>query len=147
PSKWVSALADADLGDALLADGRIDESLRTLERAQSLLLASQHNGSPDLADIAVDIARAEIALGHSDRALASAPDAVTFGRRFDANHRNTGIGLLWQAGALAATGNASGAADAMRRASDILATTGLPADQAVITQPQGEIRASPIVQR
>ena len=136
PSEWMRALAFADLGHALRAGGRVEESLKTLEQARSLLLKSQRNGSPDLAEIAVEIAQAQIALGRADDAVAPAQEAVAFWSRFDPNHRNTGIALLWQARAFAATGSAPKAADALRQATVILATAGLPADQALLTQTQ-----------
>jgi serine/threonine-protein kinase len=138
PSKWTVALAYADLGNALLAAGRVEESLGMLEKAQSHLLESQLNGSPDLADVDVDIARARIALGHPDQAVAPAREAAEFWSRFAPDHRNTGVALLWQSRALAATGNVAEAAGAMRRAAAILATAGLPVDQAAVTQMQDQ---------
>ena len=141
------AVALAGLGDALVTAGRAEESLAVSKEARTLLLKEQRNGSPELADIAVNIARAQIALGHADEALAPAEEAAAFWRSFDPNHRSTGIALLWQARALAATGDASKAADVLRQARDILATAGLRADQTLLAQTREEMRGAPIVRQ
>lgn len=70
------ALALAALGDALLASGRMAESLTVLQSARAQLLSSQPNSSPDVADIAIDLARAQIGLGRGDDAVAAVREAT-----------------------------------------------------------------------
>ena len=140
PSDWVRALAFADLGDVLLASGRAGESLEVLLQARALLLKEQRNGSTDLANIATNIARAQIALGHVDEAVLPAEEAVAFWSRFDPNQRDTGIALVWHARALAAAGDASRAADALHQAGNVLSYTGRPADRALLKQTRRDNR-------
>ena len=146
-SRWTHALTLADLGDALLASGRSEEALSALQQARTALLRMQANGSPDLAEIAVDIARAQLMLGHAGEAVTATQEAMTFWKGFDPDQRYAGVALLWHARAFAATGSAPKAADALRQATVILATAGLPADQALLTQTQSEIRTPPIARR
>jgi serine/threonine-protein kinase len=141
PSEWARALALAHLGGGLLAGGETKESLVTLQRARTILLKIQGNGSPDLAEISVDIARAQLALGHADEALTAAQEAAAFWLRFDPDNRYTGVALLWQARALTAADNAQKAADFTRRAGAILATSGLPSDRALLLHAQRELAA------
>jgi tetratricopeptide (TPR) repeat protein len=140
PPERQRALALAELGHVLLAGGRHAEALEPLQQARTLLLKSQRNGSPDLADISVDIARAQISLARPDMAVAAADDAVAFWSRFDPNHRDTGVALLWQARALAASGQQENAADAVGRAGSILASSSLPADRALLQQTRRDMR-------
>jgi eukaryotic-like serine/threonine-protein kinase len=140
PSDWTRALAFADLGHALLADGRIEEALEKLRDARTLFLKTQRNGSPDLADVAVDIARANIAQGQVEEAVATTGEAVAFWSHFDRNQRAAGVAHLWQGRALAAAGDVTAATKALRQASDILAIAGLPADQALLEQASTALR-------
>jgi hypothetical protein len=98
------------------------------------------NGSPDLADIALYIAQAELALGRAAKAKAAADEAVAFWTRFDPNQRDTGVALLWQARSLAASGQSQDAAIAVGRAAGILASSGLPSDRTLLQQTQREMR-------
>jgi tetratricopeptide (TPR) repeat protein len=142
------ALALGALGDALLASGKTAESLAVLQPARAQLLSSQPNGSPDLADIAVDIARAQIGLGRGDDAVAAAHEATAFWRRFAPEQRDAGIALLWQARALATVGRAREATAALREATFILdAQHGMTADRALLEQTRREIHAPPTVRR
>jgi tetratricopeptide (TPR) repeat protein len=128
------------LGQALLASGRAAESLEFLHQAQTLYLRHMRNGSPDLADIALYIAQAELALGRAAKAKAAADEAVAFWTRFDPNQRDTGVALLWQARSLAASGQSQDAAIAVGRAAGILASSGLPSDRTLLQQTQREMR-------
>jgi serine/threonine-protein kinase len=128
------------LGQALLASGRAADSLEFLQQARTLYLRHMRNGSPDLADIALHIAQAELALGRAAKAKAAADEAVAFWTRFDPNQRDTGVALLWQARALAASGQSQDAAVAVGRAAGILASSGLPADRTLLQQTQREMR-------
>jgi hypothetical protein len=146
-SDWTRALALADLGNALLASGRARDALKVLHEARTLLLKSQRNGSPDLADIAIDIARAQIALGRDDQALAPTEEAVAFWSHFDPDQRAAGVALLWEGRALAAAGDVAAATKVLRQAGDILATAGLSTDQALLEQTQRDMRASSATHR
>lgn len=141
------ALALAALGDALLASGKLAESLAALQPARAQLLSSQPNSSPDVADIAVDIARAQIGRGYGDDAVAAAREAAAFWRRFAPEQRDAGIALLWQARALAAVGRASEASAALSEATLILDAHGLTADRALLEQARREIQSPPTVRR
>ena len=141
------ALALAALGDALLASGKMADSLAVLQPARAQLLSSQPNSSPDLADIAVDIARAQVGLGSGDDAVAAAHEAVAFWGRFAPEQRDAGIALLWQARAFAAVGRAPEATAALREATLILDAHGMSADSALLEQTRLGIRAPPSVRR
>jgi serine/threonine-protein kinase len=141
------ALALAARGDALLASGKMAESLTVLQPARAQLLGSQPNSSPDVADIAVDIARAQIGLGRGDDAVAAVHEATDFWRRFAPEQRDAGIALLWQARALAAVGRAPEATAALREASLILDAHGMTADRALLEPTRREIHAPPTVRR
>jgi tetratricopeptide (TPR) repeat protein len=143
----VRALALAALGDALLASGKMAESLAVLQPARAQLLSSQPNSSPDLADIAVDITRAQIGLGRGDDAVAAAHEAMAFWRRFAPEQRDAGIALLWQARAFAAVGRAPEATAALREATLILDAHGMSADRALLEQTRLGIRTPPSVRR
>jgi tetratricopeptide (TPR) repeat protein len=139
-SARLRALALGELGEALVTAGRAEESLPILREAQTILRQELPNDSPDLADIALNLARAHLALGRANDALEPARYAVAFWSGFDSKQRDTGVALLWQSRALAASGQAQSAADAVRQASAILASTSLPADRALLHQTQREIR-------
>jgi serine/threonine-protein kinase len=82
PTQRPRALALGELGNALLAAARPAEALDALGEAQRLLRGIARDGSPDVADIALDIARAQLALGRHVEASAAASDAVAFWRGF-----------------------------------------------------------------
>jgi tetratricopeptide (TPR) repeat protein len=141
PSAWTRGLALAALGDALLAAGETQDALVTLERSRTMLLGIQRNGSPDLADISADIARAQLALGHASEALAAAQEAAAFWLRFDPKNRHTGVAQLWHARALVETGSASKASAIAKQAAEILGTSDLPPDRALLLEAQRELAA------
>ncbi|HEY4449012.1 MAG TPA: serine/threonine-protein kinase [Steroidobacteraceae bacterium] len=130
------ALALAALGDALLAGGRFAQALEVLSPARAVLLRSQRNGSPDLADTSLGIARAQLALGHPAEAAAASAEAVAFWDRFDRNHRDSGLTLIWHARALAAAGRVAEAAEVVARARAVLAVAGRPGDEALLNEAQ-----------
>jgi tetratricopeptide (TPR) repeat protein len=78
PKGRLRGLTLADSGAALVAGRRYAEALEQLGEARAILLESQHNGSPDLADIALDISRAQLALGHADEAVKATEEATAF---------------------------------------------------------------------
>ncbi len=141
------ALALAALGDALLASGKMAESLAVLQPARAQLLSSQPNSSPDVADIAVDMARAQLELGRGADAVAAANEATAFWRRFAPEQRDAGIALVWQSRALATVGRAPEAAAALREATLILDAHGMTADRALLEQTRREVHASPTARR
>ncbi len=141
------ALALAVLGDALLAGGKTAESLAVLQQARTQLLSSQPKGSPDLADIAIDMVRAQIRLDRVDEAAAAAHEATAFWQRFAPEQRDTGVALIWEARALAGAGRAPEGAALLRQAAVILGTDGVAADRALLEQMQREIHAPTTARR
>jgi tetratricopeptide (TPR) repeat protein len=82
PSDWSRALVLADLGEVMLAGGKVADSLETLGQARRLLTKVQRDGSPDLAGIQLNMAHAQLALGRTDKGLNLAEDAVAYWSRF-----------------------------------------------------------------
>src|SRR4029077_21110015 len=107
----------------------------------TMLLGTQRNGSPDLADISADIAQAQLALGHSSEALSAAREAAAFWLGFDRNNRRTAVAQLWYARALAAAGSAPKASAIAKQAAEILTTSELPGDRALLLEAQRELAA------
>jgi serine/threonine-protein kinase len=133
------ALSLARLGEALLAAGSAAEALDALLQAQAALRKDHPKGSPDLAEIALDIARAQIALSQVDEAVAAAADAATFWRAFDPRHREAGLAHLWLARALGAAGDFARATDALLRADAILDLGGSAQDRALLEQTRADL--------
>jgi serine/threonine-protein kinase len=125
------ALSLGELGYVRVAADRNAAALEVLNEARELLLKTQRNGSPDLADIDVSSAQALLALGRFDDAAAAIERTVLFWQRFDPDGRDHAVALLWQARVLAAKGDAVQAADVLRQSGDILASAGLPGDKAL----------------
>ena len=140
PSAHARALAA--LGEAQLDAGRFAEAFETLQRANTMFEKLQPGGSPDRADALVDLARANMALGRADDAVAAAEKAAGFWGAFDSTNRSTGVAFLWHARALNAAGDAQKAAIALHRADAILGAAGLPADRALLKQTQRESPAA-----
>ena len=141
PSAWTRALALAGLGDVLLAADETQQALVTLQAARAMLLGIQRNGSPDLADISADISWARLALGHASEALATAQEAAAFWVRFDPGNRHAAVAHLWHARALAAAGSAPKASAIAKQAAEILGTSDLPPDRALLLETQRELAA------
>jgi eukaryotic-like serine/threonine-protein kinase len=139
PTDRYRSLQLLELGRVLVDAGRAAQAIEVLNEARELFAKSQRNGSPDLADIAVNIARAHFALGHAQDALRAAEEAAAFWSRFDSSHPDAGAALLWLARALAATGRDAEAHNALRQAAAILASAGLPGDRALLEQTQREL--------
>ena len=129
----------ADLGHVLMRGGKAAESLEPLREAQALMLKNHRNGSPGLADISLDIARAQIALDHGEDAVAAARDAVSFWLRFDPAHREAGVAMLWLARAHACAGNLQHAGEMLRQAAIIVASAGLAADKVLLKETQSAL--------
>ncbi len=92
-------------GDMNLALGRaLANARRYMRQTRSLFETLHPNMSPDRADLLVSLARAQLALGRVEDAVASAGQAATFWRTFDARNRRTEIATLWHARALHAAG-------------------------------------------
>jgi tetratricopeptide (TPR) repeat protein len=136
------ALSLMELGDVLLAAGRSAEALDALQEARSLLLRSLPNGSPDLAEVSIGIARARIALGNPDAAVAAANEAAAFWQRYDRDQREHGMALLWHARALAAAGDVATATRVLRRARPILESAGIAGDRTRLAQAQRDVSAA-----
>jgi tetratricopeptide (TPR) repeat protein len=126
------ALALAELGYARVTAGRFSQALEVLQQGRELLSSQQPNGSPDLADIDVHIARAKLALGDVGEALAAAQRAVAYWQRVDSRNREHAVALLWQSRALAANHDAAGAEQSLAASADIFATATIPGDDAMI---------------
>ena len=140
-SQWPRALTLADLGNALVLSGKFEEALSVLQQARTVLLRTQTSGSPDLAGIAIDIGRAQLALGHAGEAVAATQEAATYWSQFAPDHRHAGIALLWQVRALIAAGDANTASQILPQARDILSIAGSPGDRTLLEQTHDDLRA------
>ena len=134
------AVALATLGSAQLAAGSGAEALVTLQRADMLLDKLHPHGSPDHADLLIDLARTQLELGRSSGAVAAAARADEFWTRFDARNRHAGLAAVWHARALRAAGQGQQGLEAWKRASAILVTNALPADRTLLAQTSREFR-------
>jgi serine/threonine protein kinase/predicted negative regulator of RcsB-dependent stress response len=99
-SKRLHASALHTLGQALLRSGEASQALGALTQAHAILRSSQPNGSPDLADIGVVIAQAQLALGRIDEAVDASGEAAAFWGRFDPHHESAAIAQQWHGRAL-----------------------------------------------
>ena len=134
------ALALAALGAAQIEGGLVSDALDTLTQAQSLFGKLHPTMSPDRADLLVSLSRVQMAGGRAEEAVASADQAATFWRAFDAANRSTAVASLWHARALFAAGHIQEAAETLGQASAMFKTAGLPAERALLLQTQREMR-------
>ena len=118
------AVALAALGEAQVDQGLATDAFDTLMRAMTLFGKLQPNPSPDRADVLVSLSRAQITMGRSDGAVASAAQAAAFWQSFDSTGRSSGVASLWRARALHAAGRRDEAAESLRKASGILTSAG-----------------------
>jgi serine/threonine-protein kinase len=137
-----AAVALATLGAAQLAAGNASHAVATLQRADMLLDKLHPHGSPDHADLLIDLARAQLALGRAREAVVAAAQADEFWKQFDAQNRQAGLAALWHARALLAQGQAQQADESWKRASVVLAKAALPPDRKLLTQTGRELQAS-----
>jgi serine/threonine protein kinase len=100
-SASAAALALALLGRAQLGAGNAAAAVETLQRSDALLDKLHPLGSADHADLHIDLARAELALGHAREAAAAAAEAETFWSRFDPRNPQAGVARQWHSRALA----------------------------------------------
>ena len=135
-----SAVALAALGEAQIEGGLTTDALDTLLQANSLFEKLHPNMSPDRADLLVSLARAQIAGGRAEEAVASADQAATFWRSFDSANRNTAVATLWHARALYGAGDAQKGAETLRQASAMFSSTSLPSERALLEQTQRDMR-------
>ncbi len=137
------ATALAALGHAQIAatgaHGLAEQALATLSQAAALLESRQPHLSPERADVHVGLARAHLALGHADEAVASATQAADFWKTFDNGSHVDATALLWQARALTAAKRPQEAAVALGQARGLLAASKLPADHVLLAQAQREL--------
>jgi tetratricopeptide (TPR) repeat protein len=133
------AAATAALGAAQLEGKREPEALDTLLRAKAQYEKLHLKASPAFADLLVNIARAQLALGRNNDAAAASGQAVEFWKSFDQASPGNGSALLWHARALTADGDTPKAMNALRQASEILAKRGSPGDRALLTQVRLEL--------
>ena len=127
------------LGDALLADRRASEALEALQQAYAILTPAHRNGSPDLADISVGLARAHLVLGQTAEAVRAAQSAVAFWRSFDSTNRHAGFALLWLARASMSRGATAEARASLEQAAAILRRSARPSDRELLAQTQREL--------
>ena len=109
-------------------------------KANSLFEKLHPNMSPDRADLLVSLARAQIAGGRPEEAVASADQAATFWRSFDPTSRSTAVATLWHARALYVAGHEQKGAETLRQASAMFSTTSLPAERALLEETQRIMR-------
>jgi len=136
-----AAVALATLGNAQLAAGRAADAIVTLQRGDMLLDKVHPHGSPDHADLLIDLTRAQLGVGHPRDATAAAARAEEFWDGFDVGNRQAGLAALWHARALLADGRAEEASARWKQASTILAKAGLPVDGTLLTQTRRELPA------
>ena len=141
------AVALAALGEAQVDQGLATDAFDTLMRAMTLFGKLQPNPSPDRADVLVSLSRAQITMGRSDGAVASAAQAAAFWQSFDSTGRSSGVASLWRARALHAAGRRDEAAESLRKASGILTSAGTPAERALLKQTQHDLRPAPALGR
>src|SRR5262249_37946028 len=89
PGRLAEALPT--LGAAQPATGNAADALATLSRGDTVLEKVHPQGSPDHADLLIDIARAQLMLGHPADAVTAAARAEEFWNRFDAQNRQAGL--------------------------------------------------------
>jgi tetratricopeptide (TPR) repeat protein len=136
------ARALATLGSVQLEGGSAGDARATLEEAAAFYARQHPRGSPIRAEVLVKLARTYLALDQAKEALTASEGAARFWRAFDPANREAGVAHVWHARALAAIGDAAKAADALREATGILATTGLPTDRNLLVQAQRALDAS-----
>jgi tetratricopeptide (TPR) repeat protein len=129
------------LGAALLADRQSERALEALQQAHTTLAPLHKNGSPDLADILVGLARAHLALGHAEPAARAAQSAVAFWHSFDPISRHAGFAQLWRARSLIATGDTANATGALEQAQTILSKVARPSDRELLERTRTELAA------
>jgi tetratricopeptide (TPR) repeat protein len=134
------AEAIATLGSAQLAAGNATDALATLSRSDKVLEKVHPQGSPDHADLLIDIARAQLILGHPADAVTAAARAEEFWKQFDAQNRQAGLAQLWHARALLAQGDQYQAFETGERALAVLDKAALPVDGPLLTQIRRELR-------
>jgi len=134
------AVALAALGEAQIEGGLTTDALETLLKANSLFEKLHPNMSPDRADLLVSLARAQIAGGRPEEAVASADQAATFWRSFDPTSRSTAVATLWHARALYVAGHEQKGAETLRQASAMFSTASLPAERALLEETQRKMR-------
>jgi eukaryotic-like serine/threonine-protein kinase len=127
------------MGEDLLEDQQAMAALEVLQRARGVIEKKHLNGSPELAEISVALARAHLELGHREQALAEVQRGTAFWDAFDAENRSAGMAHLWHARTLAAAGQTADAAVALQRAAGILATTARAADRALLERTRREV--------
>jgi len=137
-----AAVALGALGGAQLAAGDAAAALATFQRSDTLLTKLHPKGSPDHADLLIDLARAHLALGHPAEAVTAAAQAEAFWTRFDAQNRQAGLAQLWHARALLADRQGEQALQTWRRASGVLSRAALPADGTLLAQSRREFQAA-----
>jgi tetratricopeptide (TPR) repeat protein len=138
PGRVAEALAT--LGAAQLAAGNAADALATLSQGDMLLEKVHPHGSPDRADLLIDLARAHLMLGHASEAVATAARAEEFWNRFDAQNRQAGLAQLWHARALMAEGERQRGFETGERALAVLDKTALPVDGPLLAQARHELR-------
>jgi tetratricopeptide (TPR) repeat protein len=104
-------------------------------------------GSPDRADLQISLARAHLELGNVDAATTAAAEATAFWKRFDPVNRAAGLAQLWQARSLLAGRRDNEAARSLQQAAEVLATTALPRDRALLARTGHELGARQIARR
>jgi serine/threonine-protein kinase len=129
----------AALGAALLDAGNPAAARAELQTARALFESLQPRRSPDHADVLVDLARAQLALGEANAARALTEEAVSFWSRVDPGHRSAGATRLWQARSQLAAGHPAAAAAVLRPAGPEGAVSALPADRALLERTRREV--------
>jgi serine/threonine-protein kinase len=137
-----AAVSLAAVGRAQLVAGDPAAALATLQRGDALLTKLHPKGSPDHADLLIDLARVQLALGRPADAVTAAARADSFWTQFDPQNRQTGLAQTWHARALLAAGQSDEALQTWKRASSLLSRVALPTDAAFLTQTRRELQTA-----
>ncbi len=129
----------AALGAALIDTGNPPAARTELQTARALFESLQPQRSADHADVLVDLARAQLALGESHAAQVLTEEAAAFWARFDPFHRSADVARLWHARSRLAAGDPAAAADVLRPAGPGRAVSAQPADRALLESARRDV--------
>jgi len=129
----------AALGAALLDAGNPAAARAELQAARALFESLQPQRSADHADVLIDLARAQLALGQAHAARALTEEAVSFWARFDPDHRSADVARLWHARSRLPAGHPVAAADVLRPASPGRTVSARPADRALLDSARRDV--------
>jgi serine/threonine-protein kinase len=142
PNPSARARVLAALGAAQQAARAYAAAQESLQGALSLYRTVQLEGSPDQADLLVDIARNELALRRIPSAIAAASTAVRYWEQIDNSNRSVGLARIEYARALAASGDTASARRELDLARESLGTSATPSDLQALAETERSVIAA-----